>query len=259
MVIAVVGADHQHLLDFVTPTFSQIPRDTPDTKTMREKLGNTVRYTGGLVAVNAKQNPALQGLTHLSLAFESPSWHSPDVFALCILQSMLGGGGSFSAGGPGKGMYSRLMENVLNKHNWVESAECVANTYDTSGVFGFKGTVTPDKVPDLLKTFLEQAVHMKGPISDEELSRAKNALKGSIYMQLEQSRLQAEDLVRQTLTYGKVTPVLELCQKIDAVSAGEIQRVAATMLRTAPSIAAVGDVSYLPRYQDVLAVWDKSV
>ena len=33
----------------------------------------------------------------------------------CVMNSMLGGGGSFSAGGPGKGMYTRLYTNVLNR------------------------------------------------------------------------------------------------------------------------------------------------
>ena len=33
----------------------------------------------------------------------------------CVLHSLMGGGGSFSAGGPGKGMYTRLYTNVLNR------------------------------------------------------------------------------------------------------------------------------------------------
>ena len=33
----------------------------------------------------------------------------------CVLSQMLGGGGSFSAGGPGKGLYSRFYMNVLNR------------------------------------------------------------------------------------------------------------------------------------------------
>lgn len=39
----------------------------------------------------------------------------PDFVATCVLNMMMGGGGSFSAGGPGKGMYTRLYTNVLNR------------------------------------------------------------------------------------------------------------------------------------------------
>jgi hypothetical protein len=44
------------------------------------------------------------------------SWHSADIYALCVLQMLMGGGSSFSSGGPGKGMYSRLYSRVLNQH-----------------------------------------------------------------------------------------------------------------------------------------------
>lgn len=38
-----------------------------------------------------------------------------DFVPSCVLNLMMGGGGSFSAGGPGKGMYTRLYRNVLNR------------------------------------------------------------------------------------------------------------------------------------------------
>ena len=38
-----------------------------------------------------------------------------------MLQNLLGGGNSFSAGGPGKGMYSRLYREVLNRFHDVET------------------------------------------------------------------------------------------------------------------------------------------
>jgi len=39
-----------------------------------------------------------------------------DFVPSCVLNLMMGGGGSFSAGGPGKGMYTRLYRNVLNRY-----------------------------------------------------------------------------------------------------------------------------------------------
>jgi len=46
---------------------------------------------------------------------ESCSPNDPDFVPFCVLNMLLGGGGSFSAGGPGKGMFSRLYLNVLNR------------------------------------------------------------------------------------------------------------------------------------------------
>ncbi|XP_043723631.1 probable mitochondrial-processing peptidase subunit alpha-1, mitochondrial isoform X2 [Telopea speciosissima] len=50
--------------------------------------------------------------THVSLAFEVPGvWiQDKDAIALTVLQSLMGGGGSFSIGGLGKGMQSQLCE-----------------------------------------------------------------------------------------------------------------------------------------------------
>ena len=54
-------------------------------------------------------------LAHIVFGLESCGHKDPDFIAFCVLNMMLGGGGSFSAGGPGKGMYTRLYLNVLNR------------------------------------------------------------------------------------------------------------------------------------------------
>jgi len=54
-------------------------------------------------------------LAHVVLGLESCSHKDDDFIAFCVLNMLMGGGGSFSAGGPGKGMYTRLYTNVLNR------------------------------------------------------------------------------------------------------------------------------------------------
>lgn len=50
------------------------------------------------------------------MGLEGFSHQDPDFIPVCVLNMMMGGGGSFSAGGPGKGMYTRLYTNVLNRY-----------------------------------------------------------------------------------------------------------------------------------------------
>lgn len=57
----------------------------------------------------------LPELSHVVIGLEGCSHKDPDFVAMCVLNMMMGGGGSFSAGGPGKGMYTRLYTNVLNR------------------------------------------------------------------------------------------------------------------------------------------------
>lgn len=54
-------------------------------------------------------------LAHFVLGLESCGYKDPDFVPFCVLNSLMGGGGSFSSGGPGKGMYTRLYLDVLNK------------------------------------------------------------------------------------------------------------------------------------------------
>lgn len=54
-------------------------------------------------------------LAHMAIGLQSVSHLDPLFIPACVLNIMMGGGGSFSAGGPGKGMYSRLYTNVLNQ------------------------------------------------------------------------------------------------------------------------------------------------
>ena len=90
-------------------------------------------------------NP-LPDLTHVVLALESCSYLDPDFFAFAVLNSLMGGGGSFSAGGPGKGMYTRLYQDVLTRHHWVYSALAQNHAYSDSGIFCLFGSSHPSKV-----------------------------------------------------------------------------------------------------------------
>ena len=74
---------------------------------------SVAQYTGGLVQIpkdlsNASLGPTpMPELAHLVIGLESVSHQHEDFVPFCVLNMLMGGGGSFSAGGPGKGMYSR--------------------------------------------------------------------------------------------------------------------------------------------------------
>lgn len=124
LVVAAVGISHDDVRALVERYFSdtdwhgsQIDVTPPKTKH---------KYVGGMMFQQyqppAHLPPNLQHLTHVQLSFKSPAiTDDRDVYAASVLQVLLGGGDSFSAGGPGKGMYSRFYQNILNRHHWAES------------------------------------------------------------------------------------------------------------------------------------------
>lgn len=77
-------------------------------------LSHVLQLSEDLSNVSLGPTP-MPELVHVSIGLESCSHLDDDFVAYCVLNTLMGGGGSFSAGGPGKGMYTRLYTNVLNR------------------------------------------------------------------------------------------------------------------------------------------------
>jgi len=67
-------------------------------------------------------------------------------------------------------------------------------------------------------------------VTAEELSRAKNSVKSSVWMNLECRQIVMEDVARQLLMSDKVVSGHEFCAAIDAVSEADITRVTSKLL-----------------------------
>lgn len=190
----------------------------------------------------------------VALAFPLGGWHSDTMVTACVLQTLLGGGSSFSAGGPGKGMYSRMYQNVLNRYGWMETAEAFTSFADEGGLFGVSGsTAVPTKVVDLVTILADQMARLAvQPVTEVELTRARNMLKCNVLSQLESRLILFEDMGRQVLTYGAREDSQTTCRKIDAVTAQDIQSLAQQMLESPPTLAATGaHLDKVPSYAEV--------
>ncbi|KAK5098356.1 Mitochondrial-processing peptidase subunit alpha [Lithohypha guttulata] len=197
-------------------------------------LNRPSHYTGGYLALPPlpiPQNNLSRALSHIHIAFEALPISSPDIYALATLQTLLGGGGSFSAGGPGKGMYSRLYTNVLNQHGWVESCVAFNHSYTDSGLFGIAAACEPGKVGIMVDVICRELQHLSlesgyTSLQAGEVNRAKNQLRFSLLNNLESRPVELEDLGRQVQVHGRKVGVKEMCANIDAVTIPDLRRVA---------------------------------
>lgn len=204
------------------PLDAPIPYNTPS------------HYTGGFLTLPPlpiPPNPSLPRVSHIHLAFESLPISHPDIYALATLQTLLGGGGSFSAGGPGKGMYSRLYTNVLNQYGWVENCMAFNHAYTDSGLFGISAACGTQYVPRMLDTMSRELSLLSaetglGRLSEGEVKRAKNQLRSSLLMNLESRMVELEDLGRQVQVHGRRIPVKEMVANIESVTVADLRRVA---------------------------------
>jgi processing peptidase subunit alpha len=199
-----------------------------------EDLARPAHYTGGFLSLPPQPvplNPNLRVFTHLQLAFEGLAISDPDIYALATLQTLLGGGGSFSAGGPGKGMYSRLYTNVLNQCGWVDSCVAFNNSFTDSGLFGIAASCFPGHAAHMLQVMcreLQSLTHTGGfsALNEIEVARAKNQLRSSLLMNLESRMVELEDLGRQVQVHGRKIPVYEMTERINNLTVRDLRDVA---------------------------------
>lgn len=244
--IAGAGVDHEIFSNLIQKSFFNKIQNG-DKKNLEKNIS---KYTGGMIS---SERTLQEPFVKVSVAFEIGGWTDKKLVAACVLQQLLGGGSSFSAGGPGKGMYTRLYREVLNQNYWVENAESFISVHDDAGIFGIDGACPAEYVSHLLRVIIEQLVKLETvKVSNEELSRAKNMLKSMMMMQLESRLVLCEDIARQFVTFGKRETPSDVCNKIDAVTAEDIIEIATNMLKSPPSIGCVGeDLSKLPTYQQI--------
>ncbi|GKY93793.1 hypothetical protein MPSEU_000346500 [Mayamaea pseudoterrestris] len=197
LVIAGAGVRHEYLLELADKHFGHLKQ----AKNAAIAATTPSIYRGG---EDRRTLPTTEGLTNVAVGLHVGGWHTDSLVPACVLQTLLGGGNSFSAGGPGKGMYSRLYRQVLNRYSWAESAEAFTSFHDESGVWGISGSTVPHKAREMVQVFAEHLARLAvEPVSDEELSRARNMLKCNVLTQLESRLVLFEDLGRQILTYNK--------------------------------------------------------
>ncbi|XP_054008152.1 mitochondrial-processing peptidase subunit alpha [Hylaeus anthracinus] len=265
MVVAGVGVKHEDLV-------SAVQRHFIDKKSIweeeGEERGNTnsvpsvdtsiAQYTGGYILeecnVPVYAGPSgLPELSHVVIGLEGCSHQDPDFVAMCVLNMMMGGGGSFSAGGPGKGMYTRLYTNVLNRYHWLYNATAYNHAYADTGIFCIHASCTPSHVKEMVEVIVHEMVAMTSNIVDGELARAKKQLQSMLLMNLEHRPVIFEDIGRQVLATGSRKRPEYFIQAIDAISKDDINNVARRLLKSSPSVAARGEVRAVPSIGDIQA------
>ncbi|XP_050395760.2 mitochondrial-processing peptidase subunit alpha [Patella vulgata] len=261
-VIAGVGVDHAHLVDlaqlYMVKEKQPIWLENDDLIDKKKRMDESMsQYTGGVVKVekdlsNVSLGPTpMPELGHVVIGLEGCSHKDPDFIAFCVLNMLMGGGGSFSAGGPGKGMYTRLYLNVLNRYHWIYNATAFNHAYNDSGLFCIYASAHPSQLRELVEVVIKELVNTSGNIYEKELKRAKRQLQSMLMMNLEARPVVFEDLARQVLAAGVRKPPMYYYEQIGKITADDIKRVANRMLRTKPAVAAYGTLDKLPQYDDI--------
>lgn len=260
IVVAGVGVNHEELVESTQRHFvDKAPIWTEEKLVSVETDRSISQYTGGQVLTEKDLSSVSLGPTpmpdlgHVVIGLESVGHQHRDFIPFCVLNMMMGGGGSFSAGGPGKGMYTRLYTNVLNRHYWMYGATAYNHAYSDSGIFCINASGPPNQLTELVQILVREFVAITGHISDSELNRAKTQLKSMLLMNLESRPVIFEDIARQVLAQGHRKRPEHFISLIDKVTKDDIHRIAQSMLASKPSLAAIGNLKKLPKFEEIQA------
>jgi predicted Zn-dependent peptidase len=152
----------------------------------------------------------------ICLGVPAPSITDENRYATLILNTVLGGG-----------MSSRLFQDIREERGLAYSVYSDLSPYrDTGNLCVFAGT-SASKTLQVVDLILAEFRNLKEtPISAEELTRAKDQLKGNILLGLESSNSRMANLARQEMYFRQFFSVDEIIQRVDEVDAGQVQTMA---------------------------------
>ncbi|MFO7807056.1 MAG: pitrilysin family protein [Candidatus Moraniibacteriota bacterium] len=154
--------------------------------------------------------------THLLLGVRSVDMFDPHRYADVLLGTILGGG-----------MSSRMFSEIREKRGLTYYISCAADqATDTGYIFTGAGVEHKNLIKTLQLILRELKKTTQEKISEKEIAKAKEYIKGKTLMSLESSSAVANFFGDQELFKKKVEEPEELFKKIDAVTADDIKEAA---------------------------------
>ena len=173
--------------------------------------------------------------THIVVGFEGRPVGAPDRDAAQVF-----------AAAAGAGMSSRLFQEVREKRGLAYSIYSFHWDYSDTGLFGFYAGSAGRDAGEVVAASLDCLAEAAHGLSEAEIRRAKAQMTVSLVAALESPGARAQQLARQMQVYGRPLPVEEMVARVEAISVDEVRKTGAAMLRSAPTVAAIGAVGGIP-------------
>ena len=127
----------------------------------------------------------------------------------------------------GGSVSSRLFQCIREEHGLAYNVYSALETYADAGCFWIYAGTRPDAAATVLDLIIEElGVLRELPVSDEELSRMKENLKGSVMLGLESTVGRMSTLAQQETYFGRTFDMDEILAGIDEVDVKQIQELA---------------------------------
>ena len=159
-----------------------------------------------------------KALEQVHLCLGVPSYPMPHEqrFACYVLNTLLGGG-----------MSSRLFQNIRERQGLAYAVFSELSPYRDTGCLSVYAGTSIESARKVVRAVTGEFRLLKEEaIGEEELRRAKDHLKGSLMLSLESTGSRMSNLARQEMYFGRFFSLDELVESIEAVTAGDVQKIA---------------------------------
>lgn len=161
-----------------------------------------------------------------------------------ILNTLLGGG-----------MSSRLFQNIRERQGLAYAIYSDLNPYRDTGCLSVYAGTSRESAIKVVECVVSEFRKLKAePVPEDELRRSKDQLKGSLMLSLESSTARMSNLARQEMYFDRFYGLDELIEKIEAVTATELQQLANQFFKTENvAVTVLGNLNGLKLTRDQLA------
>jgi predicted Zn-dependent peptidase len=152
----------------------------------------------------------------ICLGVPAPPITDDNRYATLILNTVLGGG-----------MSSRLFQTIREERGMAYSIYSDLSPYRDTGTLCVYAGTSAGKALEVVDLILAEFAKLKQePLSAEELTRAKDQVKGNILLGLESSNARMANLARQEMYFHNFFSVDEIIARIEEVDAAQVQAMA---------------------------------
>jgi predicted Zn-dependent peptidase len=234
-VISVAGnITHQEIVDSIASVMLDWPTGAPGTWAPVDGVKPSARY-----AMHYKTTEQ----AHVSVAVPAIKLDHPDRHALSFLSVILG-----------EGMSSRLFIELREKRGLVYDVHTYVAHFLDTGTFNIYTGVDPKNAVEALKVILSEFASLRDePISEAELTKARELSKGRLLLRMEDSRNISGWIGAQELLLENVRSIDDAVAEMDAVTLEDINRVARSYIDPEKAhLAVVGPYRSEKRFSGLL-------
>ncbi|HHW40398.1 MAG TPA: insulinase family protein [Syntrophomonadaceae bacterium] len=169
----------------------------------------------------------------MCLGVPAVSQYDEKIYPLQVLNNILGGGAS-----------SRLFQKIREERGLVYTVYSYYTTFHDTGLFTIYAGTNPGSISEVLDLIWHEINHIvREGITEEELTRTKEQIKGSLLLASESVVHRMHRLGKSELIHHRLITPEEILQKISLVTPDDVRNLAAELLEPSRfTLVVLGDV-----------------